>query len=262
MDGLTEAVRKWIEAGQGLLAALESRDSIDDLSAERATAAGQPPADSGQESAVGSRQSAVDGRAGSGVGDAGARAARGSERFAAVAASDRIGTQRALDLQEQEIPLSVYLSSSSSGSSGTSIWERIAQMTAGEVGRREVGDLATAINRQLSELAQRRECLFPHGYWRVQNRRLVVAAAVVSKAFGERGASWLAAALDQTRGRARRNVWGFFRACLVSSLRHLDPTLPADRPSEENCPSQIFRRIVEKLPLPERWLAEPKQRTG
>ena len=121
-------------------------------------------------------------------------------------------------------------------------------MTETEIGSAAVQQLVAGVRRHFGDA--------PSAYWRRQNCRLITAAAVISLVCGPAGRDWLAAALERTVMRATRNRYGFFRACLITSLRELDPTLLPQAPGEDHCPSAIFRRIVERLAIPQTWLEE------
>lgn len=140
----------------------------------------------------------------------------------------------------------------------SSCWRNLFDTTEAEI-RSSLGSRCQELNVFLGKELSRRGWAQPRGYdWR-RNRRLEVAAAVIARHFGEAGQQWLEEALETTREHARSNVYGFFRVCLANSLRQFDPSLPMDAPGQADSPRALLGRLINHLPVPEIWLAEPKE---
>ena len=247
MPGIREALRSVIEVCQGVLAELESLESIED----RSTAAGEPPA--AAEIGVGPPER---GPGGSELSGADARAERGPERLPQPASSDQIGTRVAFDRSNRIESVGRSIESRERPLKGLSLDDRtidsIGAVDENEVRSEPVRFLAERIARALRPKVGRR--------WR-DDRRLIATAAVVAirldaiSGDSQMGQRWVQAGLDAVAQFEPKNVFGYFTRCLQNGLREIDPAI-----RDQVTAAMIWVRLTRRIPIPESWLAEPERK--
>jgi len=143
----------------------------------------------------------------------------------------------------------------------SSLLESLFSIDGKEVDRPEIGRKCKELHAMLITKSRGLGLLNPETErYREENRRLVITAAVIARRFGEAGEEWLDRAQQTTKRSARSNPWGYFRRCLVNGLRELlGIDLPLDGPAERNCPRAVMNKIIRNIPVPEKWLAEPRE---